>query len=129
MCVFKYFYGLAAILFALDGMWFGILGEILLPLFVLILGVLIMFTPMGGQYTKPTLSQQVRRWFFGAFIVIIGLVPLIQNYTGPFIVSGWIELLHWVSIEVFSGQLILLLIGVIYFFAGTKVGNRPLYSE
>ena len=129
MSAIKYIYGIAAILLALDAMTYNILGQLLLEVFVVILGVLILLTPMGGQYTKPTLSQQARRFIFGVFIVIIGLVPLIQTWSGPFVIARFVEILHWASIEIWSGQLILLLIGVIYFFAGTKRGDKAIYSQ
>ncbi|MEK6840495.1 MAG: hypothetical protein AABX79_00905 [Nanoarchaeota archaeon] len=129
MGVMKYIYGISAILLALDAMFLEILPSLLLQVLVVVLGVLILLTPMGGQRVRPTTSQQVRRFVFGAFIALIGAVPLIQNYTGSFIIGGWIEVLHWASIEVWSGQLILILIGVIYFFAGTKTGNQTIYSQ
>ena len=129
MGAMKYLYGIAAILLGLDAWLFEILPSLFLQALVVALGVVILLTPMGGQYTKPSWSQQVRRFVFGAFIVLIGLVPLIQTYTGPFIISGWIEVLHWASIETLSGQLLLIFIGVIYFFAGTKRGDKAIYSQ
>jgi len=129
MGAIQYIYGGLAILFALDALLFGILPKQFLQIGVIILGALILFTPMGGLRTKPTLAQQIRRFVFGIFIVIIGAVPFIQNYSGSFVIGGWIEVLHWASIEVWLGQLILLLIGVIYFFAGTKTGGRAIYSQ
>ena len=124
----NWLYGGVAILLALDGLIFGILGQ-LLPILVIALGVLILFTPMAGRRVKPTTSQQIRRFVFGIFVIIIGAVPLIQNYTGSFVIGGWIEVLHWASIEIWSGQIILILIGVIYFFGGTKAGETRLYTR
>jgi len=125
-------YGIAAILLALDAMFSHILGQ-LLPVLVVALGVLILLTPMGGgPMGYQTTSQKIRRYVFGIFIGIIGLVPIIQNYTGSFyipVVSGSIEILPWASVEVWTGQVILILIGVIYFFAGTKAGNAPIWTH
>jgi len=133
MGAFKWIYGGLAIFFALDAMLFGILPGQVLQIGTVILGILILFTPMGGVRTKPTFAQQIRRFFFGAFIVIIGLIPFIQNYSGSFVygtlIGRSVEWLHWASIEIFSGQIILLLIGVIYFFAGTKRGDKAIYSQ
>ena len=106
-------YGIAAILLALDAMFSHILGQ-LLPVLVVALGVLILLTPMGGgPMGYQTTSQKIRRYVFGIFIGIIGLVPIIQNYTGSFyipVVSGSIEILPWASVEVWTGQVILILI-------------------
>ncbi len=129
MGAIKWLYGGAAIFLALNAMFLEILTGLSLQIAVIILGGLILFTRMGGPRVRPTTAQQIRRFVFGVFIVTIGAIPLIQTYTGPFIVGGWIEVLHWVSIETFSGQIILLLIGVIYFFAGTRTGDRVIYSQ
>ena len=129
MGAIKWLYGGLAILLALNAMFFEILTGLYLQIAVIILGVLILATSMGGPRVRPTTAQQIRRFVFGGFIVLIGAVPLIQTYTGSFVIAGWIEVLHWVSIEVFSGQIILLLIGIIYFFAGTKTGNQTIYSQ
>ena len=118
--VTTFIYGTLIVLVALDAMIFGFVPSIALPLAVIVLGALVLFTPIlrpgpgGSILLKRTLSNWLRRWVFGAVMVLMGIastgiVPSLSgsNYTA----------LGYLTLDTFIGQLILLIIGAIYFLA------------
>jgi len=129
--VINWIYGLLLIYVALDAMFFGILPADMLPIIVVILGVLIFFTPIhkapsvrgprGFIASSPRGPfQWIRRWIFGAAVVILGLAS-----------SQWIGALNILSgatIYTWAGQGILILIGLVYLFSGTKTGAYQIGS-
>ena len=116
--VTTFIYGILIVLAALDAMIFGFVPSIALPLAVIVLGALVLFTPIlspgpGGTIIR-TSSNWLRRWVFGAVMVLMGIastgiVPSLSgsNYTA----------LGYLTLDTFIGQLILLIIGAIYFLA------------
>lgn len=118
--VMNWIYGLALIYLALDGFILKVLPENYLPVAVIIVGALILFTPIGSLRARPTISAKIRRFVFGAAVVLMGVAS-----TG---ILGEFNILGSLTINSFYGQLILLIIGVIYLFAGTKRGDQPIYS-
>mgnify|MGYP001575396686 CR=1 FL=1 len=125
----KWVYGIALVYFALEGFTsdINILSDLFLPWAVIIVGVLISFTPMTksiyGTEINPSILQKIRRWGFGIVIVLIGIISL--NIPIP----GLDFYGQYLTIYSLYGQAILALIGVIYLFAGTKAGNRTIYSQ
>jgi hypothetical protein len=95
--------------------WTGVFPDTLLPIAVIAMGALILFTPMvsargvlAGQI-RPRF-QWIRQYVFGAYLVLSGLnsfVDILSNF--PWMART--------SIYTFSGQLIILGIGAIYFLA------------
>ena len=118
--VMNWIYGLALIYLALDGLYLRMLPGESLPVAVIIIGALILFTPIGSPRARPTLSAKIRRFVFGAAVVLMGVAS-----TG---VLGKFNIFGNLTIDSFYGQLILLIFGVIYLFAGTKRGDQPIYS-
>ncbi len=112
-------YGILIILVALDAMIFGILPQALLPFIVILLGILIFFTPIGGPnnpqmpgygqnyspYSRESIVAKIRRRVFGVYMVLAGILSFTGLLNFPF---G-----AYASVYIFSGQLIILLIGVI----------------
>ena len=111
-------YGALLVLAALDAMIFGFVPPTALPLLVIVLGVLVFFTPIlgrgpGGTAISP-LFNWLRRWIFGAVIIIMGITSI--GFV-PFLSGANYTALGYLSLDIFLGQLILLIIGIIYFLA------------
>ena len=110
--VMNWIYGIVLILVALDAMFIGLLPVDMLPIIVIILGALILFTPLNAKLVWK------RRRDFGAALIIIGVKS-----------SGWLVGLVWLegaTVETWGGQAILIVIGLIYLFAGTRVGEYKI---
>lgn len=112
----NFVYGALIAFVALDAMFLHILPESLTPFAVILLGVLVLLTPIAsikrlqGQYVLSPRApfQLIRRWIFGLFLVFMGIVSFVGSLESSF---------PYVAVSSASGQLILLGIGVIYFFA------------
>ena len=112
--VMNWIYGIALILVALDAMFFGFLPADMSPIIVIILGALILLTPISSNPYTPAKLGWLRQYVFGAALVIMGVAS-----------SGWLTGLVWLegaTIETWAGQAILIVIGLIYLFAVTKAG-------
>ena len=121
--IINWIYGLAIIYVALDAMFIPFLPESLLPFIVILLGLLVFITSLepstvmpisGAAYplVRPRL-QFFRRRVFGVYMILSGLASVFYTY-----LSLPVEIAYYTSIYNFSGQVILLLIGVIYSLAG-----------
>ena len=123
------FYGALIVFAALDAMLFGIMPSNILPIAVIILGAMVLFTPitlMGPGRTKIGAPfQWIRQWVFGAVMVIMGIVS-----TGfvPLLSGSDYTALGYLTLDTLWGQLILLIIGVIYFFAAFKRTRQAVGS-
>ncbi len=116
--VVNWIYGTLLILIALDAMFIGYLSQdLFLPVAVIIMGALILFTPMYGG----SIGQVLRRWVFGIVVVLMGIASFFQGDILRFDLS-------YLTVSSLSGQAILILIGIIYFFGGTREGKRPIRS-
>ena len=101
--------------------WLKVFPPAFLSFIISGLGILILMTHVddtnaqqiyGQTYAPRTTGffPKVRRWFFGGYIVLVGLMSFVDFYTDfPWAVRT--------SIYTFSGQLILLLIGAVYVVA------------
>ena len=102
--------------------WIGIFPLPFLPVVVIALGALIFITPIdstpavqgaGGRYVSTTprpFFQKVRQYFFGAYLILAGLASYVDIYTTfPWATNT--------SVYSLPGQIILLLIGAIYFLS------------
>ena len=110
------FYGALIVFVALDAMILGYVPSNVLPIAVMILGVLVLFTPIvtrGIQGKIGAPFQWLRRWIFGAAIIIIGAAS--SEFLSGFL--GRFGLLESFTLDAFVGQIVLLLIGAIYFLA------------
>ena len=111
------FYGALIVFVALDAMILGYVPSNVLPIAVIILGVLVLFTPIvtrGIQGTVGAPFQWLRRWIFGVAIIILGTA------SSEFIGAGFLgrfDILGSFTLDTLVGQLVLLLIGIIYFLA------------
>ncbi|MEK6889478.1 MAG: hypothetical protein AABW80_05220 [Nanoarchaeota archaeon] len=82
---------------------------------VVLVGVLILFTPITRPAVEGVASQRVgfaliRRWLFGLVTLLIGL-------TGMFApMLDW-PILKNIALGTWSGGIVLILFGVVYFFA------------
>ena len=114
-------YGLIIIFLAIDAWFLGLLPGQFLPVAVIIMGALVLFTPIGGggPFNQPTFSQKIIRFVFGIALVVLGLASLFP--------LGY-ENLPFYTVDALSAQLILLLIGVIYLLSGTRTGNIQIRS-
>ena len=72
-------YGLIIVFLALDAMIFGIISTDFLPLVVIAMGIIVLFTPFQSsrdryervyQGIPGPIFQRFRRWFFGIFMVL-----------------------------------------------------------
>lgn len=119
--VTTFIYGLVIAFVALDAMIFGIIPAALLPFVLMVLGVMIFLTPIvsmpayngpGGRFVSSgkigPRYQWLRRYVFGIYIVAVGVLSLL-GFAGQYVQE--------ITIYTLPGQLILLLIGVIYFLA------------
>jgi len=102
--------------------WLSLFPKTFLPAIVGILGVLILFTPMisGGRGVIPAAGprfQWLRRYVFGIYLIISSIMSYVDIYSN----FPW---LARTSIYTFSGQLILLGIGAIYFLAAFEKTRR-----
>jgi hypothetical protein len=117
--VTTFLYGALLVLAALDAMIFGFVPPVALPLIVVILGVLVFFTPILrtglGATGIGSPFNLIRRWVFGAVLVILGLAS--SDLLGSFLDFGGFNIFGYLTLDDFMGQLVLLLIGVIYFLA------------
>lgn len=126
--VVNWVYGLLIIYVALDALFIQILPEALLPFIVILLGLLVFFTPLDspryGIYASGTPRsgfQWLRTYVFGVYMVLSGLL----SFTGLLNVPYG----AYASTYTFSGQLILLLIGTIYLLSNfTRTRNIQLSS-
>lgn len=113
------FYGALIVFVALDAMLFGFVPSNVLPIAVIIIGVLVLFTPIhtwgpgGTKIGAP--FQWLRRWVFGAAMIIIGAAS--SGLLGNFLDVGGISVFGYLTLDSFMGQLVLLIIGAIYFLA------------
>ncbi len=114
MGILNWIYGGVIIFLALDAWFLHFLPSQFSPVAVGIMGVLILFTSMG-QF--PTASQNIRRFVFGIALVLLG---------GGSLLSIWYENFPLFTTFSLPGQLILILIGIIYFFGGTRRGAMNL---
>lgn len=121
--IMNWIYGVALILIAFDAMWFGIIPVEFLPVGAIIIGVLILFTPIGSGFGRPTLAATIRRVVFGIVVALMGLLS--YNIWGLDFLAEWFP---YFTINSTIGQIILILIGVIYLFAGTRAGNYQIGS-
>jgi len=110
--------------------WLGIFPQVFLPFVVIILGGLILFTPVDTPSAMHPLAprtprgpfQWLRRYVFGAYMVLAGVmsyVDILSNFP-------W---LARTSIYTFSGQLILLGIGAIYFLSAFSRTRRMVMAS
>ncbi|MEK6897258.1 MAG: hypothetical protein AABW93_01870 [Nanoarchaeota archaeon] len=125
-----FLYGALIVFAALDAMFLGFVPSNVLPIAVIILGVLVLFTPIVTRGIRGSIGapfQWLRRWIFGAVMIIIGAA------SSGFIGSGFLErfnILGSFTLDTFVGQIVLLLIGIIYFlatFARTRQINAASY--
>jgi hypothetical protein len=132
MRLINWIYGIAIILVALDAMLFGLIPSNLLGFIVALLGVLVVTTKLssGRAYLHQGIPvmplgvprprfQWLRRWFFGIFMIVSGVLSIVG------IATEFLEL-QAITIYSLSGQLILIGIGLIYLFAGTKHAGRKM---
>ena len=113
-------YGGILIFLALDAMIFNLIPGTFLSILVVIMGVLILFTPLAsrrasGLYRNVPAPkyQWLRRWVFGAYLVLSGIMSVVGLYSDfPFMANT--------SIYTIGGQLILIGIGLIYFLTSFK---------
>ena len=106
--------------------WLNFIPKEFLPYEVLLMGVIVLFTPIGiapagyPEYTtRPKVFDNLRRYFFGAVLVLIGLASSLGA------VGDWAPLLTLGST---SGSLILSAVAVIYFltaFSSTRGIGGP----
>ena len=115
-------YGVIIAFLALDAMIFGIISTGFLPLVIIVMGVLVLFTPLQSTrdlYTRQTTGtpgfwfQRLRRLVFGIFMILQCLIPYGQSLGLDFLYTYGAR----ASIETFTGQIILLAIGAIYLLA------------
>lgn len=112
--IITFIYGLVLAIAVLAS-WFGFLPDLFLPFLVIAMGVLIFFTPLvsppmlGRGFARPRF-QWLRRYLFGVYLVLAGLMSYVDVYTNfPYLART--------SIYTFSGQCIILGIALIYFLA------------
>ena len=109
-------FGILLVLVAIDTMITHIIPLTFLPFAVIVLGVLVLMTPLvspnlvqGREVLSPRAPFQfIRRWIFGLVIVVMGLVPLI---------SALETQLPYLSVDSTLGDFILLGIGAVYLLA------------
>ena len=121
--IMNWIYGLALIYLALEAFTTGIsiIPEEFLPFAVIIMGALILFTPISSPYTPPTFTAKIRRWVFGIAVVAMGVLSFNIGGFALYNLSG-------LTIYSLYGQALLALIGVIYLFAGTRTGSMQIRS-
>jgi len=124
----NWIYGGVLIFLAVDALWIPIIPRgTFLAFLVLAMGVVVMMTPLGPgpgyggvgyvPASRPRL-QFLRRWFFGAFLVLMGLIsiPIIFGII-PYPIGAF---LYNISLNSFTGPLLMALIGLIYMLAGSE---------
>ncbi len=122
MGLINWTYGSVIIFLALDAWFLHILPDQLSPVAVVIMGVLVFLTPLRGQFGQPAhWTQKVRQYLFGAVIVVIGVSSLFPSLW----IIGYENLPLFTTYSLF-GQLILLAIGALYFFATSPRARMPL---
>lgn len=121
-------YGVLVVFIALDIMFFHFIPSGFLDVIVMALGILILLIPTRREispYGYPTRIkfQWLRKWIFGAALVILGLS------SDRFIV-GFGDKLGFFTLNSLVGQLILLLIGIIYLLAAFgRTRRMQIYSR
>ncbi len=110
-------YGLIIIFLALDAWLFHVIPSQFLPVGVIIMGVLVLLTPLGGGgYTQPTFAQRIIRFVFGIAMVVMGALSIYN-------LGGFGDIYNTYSL---SGQVILILIGAIYIMSGTRTAGMQI---
>ena len=98
-------------------------SDSLRALAVIAVGALIMITThevrkghLVEKYSRP-FFQNVRRWFFGGAVILVGVISLIMDLSS---LPRSLETLSVISLEAWAGQLILVAIGAIYLLSSSK---------
>ena len=117
-------YGILMICVAFFAIINKVIPHSLLPFAVIALGVLLLITPLekrspygysGVQGIPRPAFQWLRRWVFGIYLIVSGLVAFL-----PFLVEITQGYGGYLSIYTLPGQLILFAIGAITFLLAIK---------
>lgn len=128
----NWIYGGVIIYLSLDALWLHIIPNTFLSILVALMGALILFTPIDNPHGALNINnprprfQFIRRWVFGIFFVLIGLLSIEIFYNllpypfGAFLFN--------ITLNSSSGPLLMLVIGVIYFLASFARTRRMQIS-
>jgi len=115
-------YGALIMLVAFFAIINGVIPHSLLPFAVIALGILLIITPLEKHYAYSAVQgiprpafQWLRKWVFGIYLIVSGLVAFLPFLTD--ITQGYGA---YISVYTFSGQLILFAIGLINFLLAFK---------
>ena len=117
----NFVYGGIIIAIAVIGLFFerldfisGVIPSWSFPIIVILMGVMVLITPIDptpyGVAAPRRFFQIVRRWIFGLYMVLVGIMSWVDEYTFfPYLANT--------SVYSLFGQIILLAIGAIYILA------------
>ena len=106
--------------FALEALFLPIIPDSFLSYLVIVLGALILFTPVGGPYTRTNLTQKLTRFVSGIFLVVSGILSVVGEI-GQYVPQ--------ITLYSTAGPIIMILIGIIYFLSGTKTGKIEISAN
>ena len=114
-------YGIALIYLALDAFILGILPKEFLPFAVIIVGAMILFTPVSSSGTiRPSFFRQLRRLVLGIAVVFMGVISQFEIF------ASVATIFPYFTLSSLIGQIILFLIGLIFLLATTRTGTTPI---
>ena len=120
--IINFVYGTILLLIAIEALWTDYIPNEFLPYAVLLMGVVILFTPitrrgLRGRGWAPhprPFFDYLRRYVFGLALILMGVASAVPWLQETFIASSFID------VSTRSGSLILAAIAAIYFLSAFK---------